>query len=204
MGHRWKGATIEWVIIWVRKDLNYSSEVLKIYLIVLKVVACLACWCRGKTFPSRGKYCPTTLMTFKIPYTTWAVGSLFNLYVGLQAAGWLHVLGMPLGGDLRLWMPGARGTDLGQRPNLCVGSWRAPCVPRSPEHDERPAAGREKELRRAKRHISMYSYNVPLRDVCDMKSRRWRKLMKRDTKVTQQQLQVVYVGGNMEYLFHEE
>ena len=34
----------------VRRD--YPSGVMEIYLTVLKVVACLACWCRGKTFPS--------------------------------------------------------------------------------------------------------------------------------------------------------
>ena len=41
-------------------------------------------------------------------------------------------------------------------------------------------------------HIHSYqvnSYKVPLRDVCDVKSREWRKLMKKDTKVTQQQSQ---------------
>ena len=53
------------VVICVRRDVH-PSEVMKIYLIVLKVVACLACWCRGKTFSSPSKYCLSTLMTFKI------------------------------------------------------------------------------------------------------------------------------------------
>ena len=33
--------------------------------------------------------------------------------------------------------------------------------------------------------------------MCDVKSRGCRKLMKRDTKVTHQQSQLIYVGGNM-------
>ena len=41
-------------------------------------------------------------------------------------------------------------------------------------------------------------YKVPLRDVCDVKSRGCRKLMKRDMKkVTQQKPQLIYVEGNM-------
>ena len=97
----------------------------------------------GKTFPS-SKYYLTTSMTFKIPNTTWAVGRSFNLYVGLAGPRWLYVRGIPPGGDVRLWTPGARGTDLGQSPNLRAGSERAPCVPQSLQHEERPAAGREK------------------------------------------------------------
>ena len=45
----------------MREKRPYPSEVIDIYLIVLNVVAYLACWCRGKTL------CLTTLMTFKIP-----------------------------------------------------------------------------------------------------------------------------------------
>ena len=43
--------------------------------------------------------------------------------------------------------------------------------------------------------IFIYIYNVPLRDVGDVKSRGWRKL-KRDTQVT---VTAYYVGGNMEH-----
>ena len=52
---------------------------------------------------------------------TWAVGHYFNLYVGLHGPGWLYMLGMPPRGDLRLWTPRARATDLGQGPNLRRG-----------------------------------------------------------------------------------
>ena len=75
---------------------------MKMYLIVLNVVARLACWCRGKTFPSPSKYFLTTLMTFKIPNITRDVGHFFNLFVGLQRHGWLYVLGIPPRADLRL------------------------------------------------------------------------------------------------------
>ena len=57
--------------------------------------------------------------------------------------GWLYVLGMPLPADVPLSRASARATDLGRGPNLRIGSGRAPCVPRSREHEERPAARRE-------------------------------------------------------------
>ena len=117
---------------------------MKINLIVLKVVACLSCWCRGKTFSSPSKYCLTTLMAFKIPNVKWAVGHSFNLYVGLQRPGWFYLLGNPPRADVRLWTPRARATDVGQGLNLRTGSGWTPCVPRSREHEERPAAGRAK------------------------------------------------------------
>ena len=77
--------------------------------------------------------------------------SFFNLLimhyvrVGLHGPGWLYVLGMPPQADVPLSTPRARATDLGRGPNLRMGSGRAPCVPRSREHEERPAAGREKK-----------------------------------------------------------
>ena len=37
-------------------------------------------------------------------------------------------------------------------PNLRVGSGRPPCVPRSREHEERTAAGREKNAEGPKKH----------------------------------------------------
>ena len=82
-------------------------------------------------------------MTFKIPNIAWTIGHSFNLFLGLHAPGWLYVLGIPPRGDLPLWTPRARATDLGQGPNLRAGSGRAPCVPRSREHEKRPATGRE-------------------------------------------------------------
>ena len=72
------------------------------------------------------------------------VGRSFHLYVGLHAPGWLYVLGMPPRTDVPLLTPRARATDLGQGPNLRMGSGRASCVPRSREHEERSAAGRAK------------------------------------------------------------
>ena len=54
-----------------------------------------------------------------------------------------------------------RATDLGQGPNLRAGSGRAPCVPRSLEHEERAAAGREKKAEGPKKHIYyIYIYIV--------------------------------------------
>ena len=131
---------------------------MKIYLFVLKVVACLACWCRGKSFPSPSKYCLTSLMTFKIPNITWDVGHSFNLYVGLQRPGSLYVLGIPPPADLPLRTPRAHTKNLGQGPNLRAGSGRAPCVPRSREHEERPAAGRQKNAQGPKNTLYICKY----------------------------------------------
>ena len=120
-----------------------------------KVVACLAYWCRGKTFPSPSKCCLTTLMTFKIPNITWDVGHSFNLYVGLQRPGGLYVLGIPPGAPL---IPQSTSTDLGQGPNLRAGSGRALCVPWTREHEERPAVRREKNAEGPKYVRNMYIY----------------------------------------------
>ena len=68
-------------------------------------------------------------MTFKIPDIIWAVGHSFNLHVGSQWPGWPYVLGMPPRGDLRLWTPRTRATDVGQgsqfRRGVPAGSLRA-------------------------------------------------------------------------------
>ena len=64
--------------------------------------------------------------------------------VGLHGPGWLNVLGMPPRADVPLSTPRARATDLARGPNLRMGSGRALCVPRRREHEEKPAAGREK------------------------------------------------------------
>ena len=63
------------------------------------------------------------------------VGHSFNLYVGLHAPGWLHVLGMSPRADVPLSTPRARATDLSQGPHMRMGSGQAPRVPRSREHE---------------------------------------------------------------------
>ena len=80
------------------------------------------------------------------------------MYVGLHEPGWLYVLGIPpwTDWDLLLWTPRARATDLGQGPNLGAGSGRAPCAPRSREHEDRLADGREKNAEGPKKHIYIY------------------------------------------------
>ena len=54
------------------------------------------------------------------------------------------MLGVPPRAGVPLSTPRARATDLGRGPNLLIGSGRAPCVPRSREDEEKPAAGKEK------------------------------------------------------------
>ena len=80
--------------------------------------------------------------------------------VGLHGPGWLYALGMPPRADVTRSTPRIRATDLGRGPNLRMGSGRAPCPPRSREHEERPAVGREKKCRRVKKHIYIYIYIV--------------------------------------------
>ena len=106
------------------------------------------------------------------------------MYVGSRTPGWLYALGIPPRADFPLRTPRARATDLGPGPNLRAGSGRAPCVPRSREHEEGPAAGREKNAEGPKKHIYIYiyMYKIPFRDVGDVKSRGCRKL----EKVTQE------------------
>ena len=80
------------------------------------------------------------------------------MYVGSRTPGWLYALGIPPRTDFPLRTPRARATDLGPGPNLRAGSGRAPCVPRSREHEEGAAAGREKNAEGPKKHIYIYIY----------------------------------------------
>ena len=57
---------------------------------------------------------------------TWAVGHSLNMYVGLYGPEWLYVLGITPRGDLPLWTPRVRATDLGQGPTLRRGVRAAP------------------------------------------------------------------------------
>ena len=68
---------------------------------------------------------------------------IYYVRVGMHEPGWLYVLGVPPRAGLPPPIPRARATDLGRGPNLGIGCRRAPCVPRSREHEEKPAVGRE-------------------------------------------------------------
>ena len=72
------------------------------------------------------------------------VNNVVCTWVCMRGPGWLYVLGMPPQVYVPLSATGARATDLSRGPNLRMRSGRAPCVPRSREHEKRPAAGREK------------------------------------------------------------
>ena len=160
---------------------------MKMYLIVLNVVARLACWCRGKTFPSPSKYFLTTLMTFKIPNITWDVRYSFGLYVGLQRPGWLYVLEIPPRADLRLWPP-ENVPRTSARAQTCVRGPGGLPEYHGAESTRKAPRPKEKNYRWVKKkniYIYVCIYKVSLRDVHYVKSRGWRKL-KRDTHVTQQ------------------
>ena len=78
--------------------------------------------------------------------------------MGLHAPGWLDMVGIPPFADLLLGIPRTRATDHGRGPHLGAGSGQALCVPRSREHEERPAAGREKNADGRKSHLYICSY----------------------------------------------
>ena len=85
------------VVICVKRDIMYPSEVMKIYIIVSKVVACLA-WC-WETLFFHHQVSSDDIDDIQDPrYHIIAAGHSFNLYVGLQGPGRLYVLR----GDVRL------------------------------------------------------------------------------------------------------
>ena len=94
--------------------------------------------------------------------------TMYYVRVSLHGPGWLYVLGMPPRADVPLSTPRARATDLGRGPNLCMGSGRALCVPRSREHEERPVVGREK-MPKGKKNTFIYIYTskyICILEVC--------------------------------------
>ena len=108
-------------------------------------------WAVGHYFNiSVTTWCLTTLTTFKIPAITWAAGHSFNLYVGLHGPGWLYVLGITPRGDLPLWTPRARVTDLGQGPNLRRGVRAGSLRATEPRTREKTRARKRKKCRSAK------------------------------------------------------
>ena len=98
------------------------------YPTVLKVVACLASWCWGNTFPSPSM--SNDIDDIQDPRYHMSRWIFFNLYVGLHGPGGLYVLRIPPRGYLRLSTPRARATDPGQGSHLHhgvrAGSLRAP------------------------------------------------------------------------------
>ena len=103
VGHRWKPN--HRVVISFTQDRAWEKTVLprssRLYLFVLKVVACLASWSRGNTFPSRSnvrrhRRHSRSEISHEPP------DIFFDLYVGLHGPGWLSVIGMPPRGYLRL------------------------------------------------------------------------------------------------------
>ena len=70
------------------------------------------------------------------------------------------MLGMPPRADMPLSTPSARATDFGRGPNLRIGSGRAPRVPRSREHEERPAP-EEKQMPKDEKNTFIYFENFP-------------------------------------------
>ena len=103
-----------------------------------------------------------TLMTFKIPDITWDVGYFFKLlmyFVRGIARAWMALRARnPSRANLPLWTLRARSADLGKGPYLRNGSRRARWVPRSWEHEEMPAAGKEKNAEGPTKHIHINVY----------------------------------------------
>ena len=85
---------------------------------------------------------------------------MYYVGVGLRRPGWLNVLGMPPRVNVSFSTHRARAMDFGRGPNLRTGPGRAPCVPWSRGHEERPAAGRKKSAEGRNEHIYMYIYTA--------------------------------------------
>ena len=63
---------------------------------------------------------------------------------------------MPPRADVPLSTPKAHATDLGWGPYLRTGSRRAPCVPRNRDHEEKPAAARQKLPKGENTHLDIH------------------------------------------------
>ena len=143
------------VVIRVRRDLSCPSEVMKIYLTVLKMEACLAYWCRGKPFQSprivwrhwwhlRSQISHYSRLTFFQP-----VRGFSGAWMALRARNASQA-------NLRLWTPKARATDLNQGPNCARGSGGLPAVhgAESTRKDSWPEE--QKKAEGLKKHITIY------------------------------------------------
>ena len=87
----------------------------------------------------------------------------------------------------------------GPRPGPRLALWCSGGLPACPgaESTSRDPRPEEKKGRCAKETNCLKQYKVPLRDVYDVKSQGWRKLMKGETKVTQKCSKLIYTGGNV-------
>ena len=71
--------------------------------------------------------------------------------MGLHGPGWLYVLGITPRGDLPLWTPRARATDLGQGPNLRHGDRAGSLRATDPRAREKTRGQKMKKCRCAKK-----------------------------------------------------
>ena len=141
---------------------------MEIYLTVLKVVACLACWCRRKTFPPPSKYCLTTCHSRSqishepsdiILTCTWVCRGL---------DGYTCSESLPEG--TCHFEPPEHVPRTSARAQTCArgpGGLPACHGAESTSKDPRPE---EKKRPNGQKNTFMYMYKVPLRDVCDVKS----------------------------------
>ena len=122
---------------------------MKIYLTVYQVVACLACWCRGKLF--HHQVMSDDIDDIQDPRYYISRRTFFYPVLGFARA-WMalrarNVLGT---GDFE---PPEHVPRTSARAHTCAVVFRrAPRVPRSREHEKRPAAGREKKADVPKKH----------------------------------------------------
>ena len=122
----------------------YPSEVMEICVIVLKVVACLACWCRGKTclhqlcYVGRHWWHSRSQISHELSdillTCTWVC-------MGLDGSTCSESLPV----RTCRFEPPVHVPRTSARAQTCAVMFRrAPCVPRSEEHKARPADGRAK------------------------------------------------------------
>ena len=93
--------------------------------------------------------------------STRAFGHSFNLHVGFQGPGWLYMLRMPSRGDVGLWTPGGRITDLSQGLNLLRGPGGLP-VCRGGESTGNHPQPAEKTRPKGQKNTLIYMYKAPI------------------------------------------
>ena len=118
----------------------------RLYLIVLKVGACLASWCLGNTFPSPSNICGH--LRHSSSYVSHEPSDMFSTWtwvcmglVGFRCLECLPVVTCD-------FEPPEHGLRTSARAYACaVVIGRAPCMPRSPEREKRHAGRNGKKLR---------------------------------------------------------
>ena len=118
----------------------------RLYLIILKVVACLASWRRGYMH-FHHQLMSDNIDDIQDPRYHMSRRTFFNLNVGLHEPGWLYVLGMPLGELLAAL--NLQSTCHGPRPGPTLAPWYSGGLPACPGAESTRKDQRSEEKKNA-------------------------------------------------------